>query len=74
MNPDALKLAGMQYWGGYYPPEYWHQLTGVNPNQFPEYFLVNRGGTCQVTDKFRRDYQAHLGNVKSDWHAIGIPA
>jgi hypothetical protein len=73
MNPDALKLAGMEHRGGYYPPEYWREKTGVNPNQFPDYFIT-RGGNCQVTDKFRRDYQAHLNNVKSDWHAIGIPA
>lgn len=74
MNENALKLAGMEYRGGYYTPEYWQELTGVNPLSFPEYFTVNRGGTCQVTDKFRQDYDSHLANTKRNWRALGIPA
>lgn len=59
INSLAWKLAGMEYSSGK-TGEYWQELTGVNPANFPQYFQKRAGFHgigYSVTDKFRREYK-----------------
>lgn len=66
------KLAGMIGWGGYYTAEVWQEKTGINPREWPNYFKEWNSKLMSVTEAFRKDYNAYIGQIRHDYNALGI--
>lgn len=71
LDHPAWKLAGMTYRNFYYPPDYWLELAGVDPRQYPGWFTV-RNGLVGQTPAFNKAYNAHIAAVKSNWASLGV--
>lgn len=71
IDHPAWKLAGMTFRNFYYSPEYWLELTGVDPLQWPEWFVV-RNGLVGHNPAFREAYGEYIAAVKSNWASLGV--
>ncbi len=67
------KLAGMVYHQGK-SPEYWLQLTGVDPLVVPEVEIKKSGNKiyCYWGTRAQRVWANSRDRVRSDWTALGI--
>lgn len=71
LNHPAWKLAGMAYRNFYYSPQYWIELTGVDPLQWPEWFVI-RDGNIGCTPAFDLAYEAHISAVGWNYASLGV--
>lgn len=75
MDIDRMaKLSGMKYFSGYYTPEKWLKITGVDPLEFPKYIKVSRTGACLWTEKAERLMNLRHERIASNWASLGIIA
>ena len=71
IDHPAWKLAGMTFRNFYYSPDYWIELTGVDPRRWPEWFTV-RNGLIGCTPAFKQAYEAHVANSRTNWMSLGV--
>jgi len=75
MPPELCELVGMRRANGYYGAEYWCNLTGINPANYPGWVeIAPRNQLCCWTAKAEKYYQMHARQVAINWIALGIPA
>lgn len=72
MATEPLKLAGITMRQAYYDAKYWHELTGINPLDYPQYFTTTKTGLIYCTDKFKADYKRHRQIVASNYNFLGV--
>ena len=72
INSPAFKLMGMQYKSAYYDSKYWHDLCGVNPLDYPQFFNVTSHGKVYCTSLFNKCCKARSNAISDNWSALGI--
>ena len=64
--------AGLQT--GYRTVEEVQRLFGIDVTRFPALFRVTRTGLVEKRPEHEAIFQAHIANVRRNWHALGVNA
>jgi hypothetical protein len=70
-----IELSGLCYHGGKYTADYWKNLTGYDPKDYPGYFYVYPKSGYVMAERAYRDFcAAYFSRTRANQYALGIRA